>query len=351
MKSARRVAASLVCLATFLPSFANAAEPPNIDELLGCLKIDRSQKQKMMSGEVLTTPVDEGSDKELAVGIVMFVPAPVEKVADFVKGGQLFSSDKSITAFAELKGSKKADGGFEAADIRGFAGVAFDADQTDEAKALLDASAGSKFNLSTEEIAVCRAMKPASKSPEAVRAAAAQAYQKVLLGRYLSFFNGGLSAVAGYDRGGKKTSSPSDELRLALKESTLFSGHYPELQQALLDFPNRQPEGVINRFFWINQRVEKRPTFILVHRMAVVQAEGALMVEQQFYVGHSFNSMQVISGCVAVPGGCLVFHSNHTSTDQVAGFGSGLRHTIGRDQMRDQTLKDFEQMRASLKAK
>ena len=85
--------------------------------------------------------------------------------------------------------------------------------------------------------------------------------------------------------------------------------------------------------------------------MSMARPQGAIMVERQFYVGHSYNSLQTITGCIAVPGGSLVFHSNHTSTDQVAGFGSGLRHSIGRDQMRDETFAGFEQLRATVTAR
>lgn len=353
MNSRQRIVWSMICGVvglTLLWPAAAPADPPSVDELFSYLRIDQAKKQKMMSGEILSTPVDEGSDKELAVGIVMFVPAPVEKLVDFVKAGRTFSSDKSIAAFAELKETKKDDGTAEPADISGFSGVVFGADQKDEAKAFLDASGGSKFNLSTDEIAICRAAKAQAKGTDGLRAAS-QAYQKILLGRYQAFFKNGLSSVASYDRGGKKAATPGDELKLAINESALFSKHFPDLHRAILDYPKNQPQGVINRFFWINQKVEKRPTWILVHRMALVQPEGALMVEQQFYVGHSFNSMQIISGCIAVPGGSVVFHSNHTSTDQVAGIGSGLRHSIGRDQMRDETIEGFEQMRASLKGK
>lgn len=327
--------AALSC-SLLAPASTFAISPtPTVEELFSYLGIDPARKNKMMAGEILSTPVDEGTDKELAVGIVMFVPAPVEKVTDFIRSGKVLSSDKTITAFGEIK---------DGADLAAFENAKFTAKQNDEAKSLLEVSAGSKFNLSADEIKACRAANPKNDPVKT----ASQATQKLLLERYRAFFKSGLAGIPTYDRG-KKSVSPAEELRVAMKESSLLGKHFPELQKAALDFPANQPEGVINRFFWINQIVEKRPTFILARRMACTRPEGAIMVEQQFYVGHSYNSMQTISGCLAVPGGCLVFHSNHTSTDQVAGFGSGLRHSIGRDQMREETIASFEQMRAGLK--
>jgi hypothetical protein len=92
--------------------------------------------------------------------------------------------------------------------------------------------------------------------------------------------------------------------------------------------------------------VEGRPTFILTHQMSIVRPEGSFMAERQFYVGHSYNSLFLLAGCLPVEGGSVVFYSNHTSTDQVAGFGSGMRHSIGRGQMRDEIVKSFERIRA-----
>jgi len=318
-----------------------AGPVPTADELLKYLGIDKKEKQKLMAGEIVTTPTTEGSEKELAVGIVMFVPVPIEKLVDFVQSGQTIRNDKDVVSFGELK---------PGATLTDFSGVAFKDNETDEAKALLDATWGSKFNLSPDEIKLCKAAKPPGKGNEPARTAASQVYRQMLLARFESFRQRGLAGIPEYDRG-KKTSSPESELRIALKESELFNTHFPELQKALLEYPANQPTDVKHRFFWINQTVEKRPTFILTHRMGVVRAEGALMVEQQYYVGHSYNSMQVISGAIPVPGGTLVFHSNHTSTDQVAGLGSGLKRSIGRGQMREETIRGFETMRAAVKAK
>lgn len=88
-----------------------------------------------------------------------------------------------------------------------------------------------------------------------------------------------------------------------------------------------------HRFYWYKQQVEDRPTFVLAHRTSARTKNAAVLTEEQYYVGHSYNCNFVIAAGYTVQGGTLVFYMNRTFTDQVAGFASGLRHSIGRKQM------------------
>jgi hypothetical protein len=42
--------------------------------------------------------------------------------------------------------------------------------------------------------------------------------------------------------------------------------------------------------------------------------------------------------------GALVFYIESTSTDQVAGIANGLRHIIGREQLKYQMIKHLEKL-------
>jgi hypothetical protein len=243
----------------------------------------------------------------------------------------LFSKDTDLIASGELT---------ESSDPAAFKGLTFAPGDRREAEALLTAEPGTKFNFNTEEIRAFRDTKTA--------VAASQTYQRLLLHRYQSYRTGGLSGIALYDRGGGRFTKPDDELARALKASKLLAERFADVYRAVLGFPKSQPRDASSRFFWVNQRVENRPTFMLSHRWVWERPEAAVMVERQYYVGHSYNSLQLVGVCVRVNGGTLVIYSNHTSTDQVAGFGTGLRHSIGRDRMRQRTLKKFEEIRASV---
>ena len=307
---------------------AAAAPPPTLDELFAELHIAPADRANLFAGQILSTPITEGSTKELAAGFAMYVPAPTAKLVEFVRNGKLLANDKDVIAFGELREHPRPD------DLTG---ITFTPDQADEEKLLTEVAPGAKFNLATEEIKAFHA-----------QAQAIPVYRELLLQRHAAYRKGGLAAVTPYDRGNGHATQPGAELRGAAQESKLFATHFPELHRALLNFPAQQPDGVIHRFFWINQRIENRPTFILSHRLAWVQPAGALMVESQYYVGHSYNSMQIMVGCLPVNGGTVVFYSNRTYCDQLAGFASPLRHAIGRSQMRDEIIKTFEQVRTAV---
>ena len=56
---------------------------------------------------------------------------------------------------------------------------------------------------------------------------------------------------------------------------------------------------------------------------------------------------QAIVGFLPVPEGTLVVYTNHTSTDQVAGFGGGAKRSIGRRFMASQLEGLFQKTRAA----
>jgi len=320
---------------------AGRAAAPTAEELLGFMKIDASEKANLMAGKIVSKEIGEGSDKELAVGVLMFVRAPIEKLVDAVKTEKLLGKDPEIGGFGEM---------FLVETRAPPPPSIYGPKDSDEVEDLLDAEPGDRFNLSADEIAAFNQLKKsvtdASRQPEE----ASKLYWRLLRKRFETYSNAGLSAVAPYDRGDGDTAKPGAELTLALKESQMLAKYFPVLQKALMEFPKSQPEGMVHHFFWINQRVEERPTFILSHRMKLIQSEGAFLAERQYYVGHSYNSLQILAGCLPVQGGTIVFYSNRTFTDQVAGFMSGLKHGIGRKQMTEEIIKGFEEIRASAKA-
>ncbi len=71
-------------------------------------------------------------------------------------------------------------------------------------------------------------------------------------------------------------------------------------------------------------------------------------VQRQYYVSTGYNAEQAIVAFLPVGDGTLVIYTNHTSTDQVAGFGGGAKRTIGRTVMAAQLEKIFEATRAGL---
>jgi hypothetical protein len=104
-----------------------------------------------------------------------------------------------------------------------------------------------------------------------------------------------------------------------------------------------------HRFFAYEQEVGGRPTFILSHRAAVRGEHHALITEQRYYVSQAYDCRFIVSECFEVPGGTLVFYVSRVFTDQVAGFGSSLKHGIGRGRMLAKVAANLKRDREQLK--
>jgi hypothetical protein len=61
-----------------LPAFA---ESPAVEEVLGVLGMDKGQIAELEQGQPVAYALSEGSADELAVGLVWYLPVPLDKVA------------------------------------------------------------------------------------------------------------------------------------------------------------------------------------------------------------------------------------------------------------------------------
>jgi hypothetical protein len=86
----------------------------------------------------------------------------------------------------------------------------------------------------------------------------------------------------------------------------------------------------------------------LIHQITDVGTELALLVERHFYVGHTYNASQTLSGGIPWEDGTLVFTTARVSTDQVAGMGTDLKRALGRRQLRAEVIRRFDRIRAAL---
>jgi hypothetical protein len=302
--------------------------PVTIGQVARPLGFVDTEIRRIESGDVISKSLSEGSDKELAGVVAVFVNKPIAELADAVLQGKMVASDTDIRAFRAWKPTDSPDGAFADAGLS--------PDETGEARAFTKASPGAKLNLSSSEIAQFKNVSP---TPDAVNVP----LRAMLKARYIAYLHGGLQGIAPYTRGHGE-SSPATELAQAIRE-TMPATPRKDFLQALLEYPADQPASVQHRFYWYKQIVEDRPTFILAHVAERQSDTSAIMTEEQFYVGHSYNSNFIAAGGIAVRGGTLVFYVNRTFTDQVAGFGSGLKHNIGRGQMLDDVTDKLKRLR------
>jgi len=321
-----------------LAVFAQALPTPQ--QTLQDFGIGSDKIARLERGEIVDYEVSETSQKELAIGVAMILPEALPQIVDYIKRGNLTASESGIIATAPLADN---------ADIDSFRKFAFSDKQLDEAKAFLDAEPGEKFNLSESEIDNLQSLQTGLKDADSktLLKAANQKYREILLQRLLAYRKSGLSGIDPYRRKHGKT-GPAAELRNDAVNSKAWARYFPELQQAWLNYPVALPADAIEQFVWLNRNVEDRPTAILVHRLIVTGESGGIILSRQFYVGHSYNSSNAVAGGLPYKNGTLVFYSIRSSTDQVDGIGSSLKHSIGREQMKEQMIKRLQQLKKDL---
>src|SRR5437667_1203256 len=143
--------AMLIGLASLsLGGVARAADPALADEALKRLQISGEQRRGLLRGEVISYPVGEYSERELAVGLALFVMAPLGQVAEYLASGKLLARDATISAHGLVP---------DPATPAGLPAVRFSGSERNEAESLLEAGPGTRFNLSSAEIEALRALR------------------------------------------------------------------------------------------------------------------------------------------------------------------------------------------------
>jgi hypothetical protein len=329
-------AAALVAVALVLVlGVARAAEMPGGPGVLDVLQISVEQRRHLVRGDVVSYPVTEHSERELAVGLAIFVLAPLQQLGEHLAAGQLVADDASISDFGIVS-----DHSDSLADLR------FNRAERAESESLLEASPGFRFNLSSPEIDALRALR-SSTSGSGLSGVAVGAHRRLLEQRLQLYARGGLAAIAPYARSGGIVTDPAIELRLAASDLSQLDGLGPGLRDALLRFPAGQPSPLVSHFYWIKRQVQGRPQLSLLHVMAASSARLALHVERYFYVGHSYNAAQILTGAVPHEDGTVVFATSRFSTDEILGVGNRVKRSIGRTQLREEMRKRLERVRVS----
>jgi len=336
-RAAGILAAALIAGITAAVRLAPAADPAG-SEVLDVLKVPADQRRQLLVGEVLSYPVSEFSERELAVGLVMFVQAPLGRIAEYLTSGQVIARDSTISEFGILA---------ETTGTEPLPGSALTKGERDEAGALLDASPGTRFNLSAAEIATLRGLRDAatSVSQPGVAEKVWDTYRGLLRQRLQAYQQGGLAAVAPYTRSGGAVTDPASEMRAAVADVDRLGR---ELQDTLVRFPSASSPRQLHRFYWLKRRVQRRPDLSLLHQIVAPGSVPTVHIERYFYVGHSYNVGQIVTGAFAYLDGTVMFSTSRFSTDEVLGVGNQLKRSIGRGQLRDEMRKRLENMRASL---
>ena len=281
--------------------------------------------------------VPETSERELASGLAMLVPAPLAQVADALAAGQLIAQDAAISSLDVLS---------DRAGPAALAGARFTSAERAEAEGLLEAEPGTRFNLSPGEIEAFRRLRA---PPTPARLAQVwDEYGRLLNQRWEAYRQGGISAVAPYARAGGALTDPASYLRLAAEDAARLPGVGAALRDTLLRYPAGAADLSVDRFHLVRQHLQGRPALSLLHQIVQTRGAAVVHVERYFYVGHSYNAAQTLTGAMAHGDGTLLYSTSRVSTDEVLGPVNPLKRAVGRRQLLDSTRRRLDRFRAAL---
>ena len=305
-----------------------------LSSIASSLGFKQEDKKKLLSGEIMTANLPETTDKILAESFALYAPMYTYKIGDLVFSERVFAADTNVIASGRIDPLK-----IETSLSK----AKFTSADADELKLLKNFTGGDNFNLSSEEIAMLRT---AITSGQTSAKALSKVYRHILAGRMKAYLKAGILGVASYDRGkGNKTSVVND-LEAMTKASKLLAKDTPGLYRTFLDYPKDQSLHIEHGFFWVKRKIQKRPAFVLEHRILERGPASLTILRREFFVGHSYNAAQAISGAYTISNkGTLIFSTIRSSSDQVAGSLSGTRHIIARKMMRNEIVARFKNWR------
>jgi hypothetical protein len=305
--------ASLLALAVALRAVASSAEPVDARALLAELGLSPPQVQQVLGGELVRGTVRPASERELVASFAFRVGVPPETFVSELRAGLVTKVDPTVLASREVGG---------ATEDAAWAALTLEPDAATRAQAYVTATAGGPLNLSPAEIASFKDLDP---TPAAVL----PALRAALRARLEGYRSKGLAGIGPYARAGGASREPADELRTATQSLAVLKRHAPSAYQMLLDYPSSQPPGAEHRFRWSQIDAHGTPAYALTHAAVVPEGDAFVVVQRMFYVSLAFNAEQAVAAILPVEGGSVVLYANHTSTDQVAGFGGGTKRSIG----------------------
>jgi hypothetical protein len=309
-----------------------------IDDLL----LTRDQREKLSRGQVIAIglPQLEQDPKELASILLVQVPGRLDEVANLIKLKAVFDPDKEGVVVFDIV--RDADAIMRAAS--------FGLSDRKEVQRLLNLKPGVQYNFSQQEIfwfqkAAVELVPVARIGPQAA-AAVSEVYQRVLHSRYRAYRKKGLSGIPPYCIDDGQYHRPANELRIAAESVAILKHNFPEFHKMFVQFPGGESESSEHYFFVVRRAIQDRPCLLLSHWIVDLKESYALIAQRQYYVGHTYDSLQIIILCLPYKGGTLVSLLNQTFTDKVTGILSSLRHCIGRHCVQEIIRPIFEKLRA-----
>ncbi len=313
------------------------AKSLSFDEVVQLMGYSDEQKKALIRGEIVATDLERTREDQLYAAVGTRLDEPLADLAENARNGVNIESDPGTEAFGVLSPE-----GYR----EELAAVVFPESARREINRLLRVRADGTFNLSKPEVDALRAaLKDVKPGDAGAAAAVSKAYQDVLAGRVEAYLAKGLSGIADYDHGGDRL-KPADQLQMIEQRSEeFFEQYYPEFGRAVAEYPKGQPDSISNRLYWIRRDVEGRPALVLAHQMVQEGEDFVLLSQRQFFVGHTYQSLQAYALLLPLENGSALFFFNSAFTDKVAGLFSGVAQSVGQGRLRRDLQKYIEGVR------
>jgi hypothetical protein len=326
MTMRRLIACALTAITLALPVGARAIDAKTALDKLG---FPSDTEQQVLAGKFVETSLPTSTERDLNVGIAFLVKQDPDKLVRTVREQMVMQRvDPGTIAYAKFEGEGTP------------AQLAALKLTPSQLEAYSNAKPGDDLNLSSGEIA---ALNAAGKDPAAVQ----DKVRELLLARYRAYRAKGLAGMSPYARKGGKTDPAAD--LAAVNATARKSALLPVAFYDLLDnYPQGIPADLVETHYWAQFTAHGEDTIALVHTMQGTFAGDLIGVQRHYYVSTGYNVEQALTGFLPVEGGTLVIYTNHTSTDQVAGFGGGAKRSIGRKFMAGELKKLFERGRTAV---
>ena len=297
---------------------AHAAPAITAAEAAKRLGLSQASIDRVKRGEVVVEELARSNDKDLSIALVAAVDAPLSKVYEFVAAAKM----------AELSTVTISHGSI---DTKTFSLDALTLPD-DVVAQLADDPAGTFFLSKSEAEQVKNAAAQG-------KAQAMAAYRAALSARAKAYWEGGAKAIVPYEG---KNRSPGADLGDANAAARKLLANPAVL--ALLDVVPAKASGpAVHELVWAVQKGRDQAAPVLSHRILYKQDDGEVFIEKRFYSGYDYDALQVVTGVLPVsPDRSAVFYTNHTFTDQVAGFGGGAKRSIGRKLMSKELVTEIE---------
>ena len=299
---------------------------PSAAEVLSEMGWSADDQQRILKGEFVTNDVPGTSDRDLSLSIGFLVKTSPAELSEQIIAGNIIGTDPQVEASGEFQG---------AGSLADLARLQIG---TKTSQAFLNARPGEALNLSSGEIAAFDALGGGGSQDVLAQ------LRQMLLDRFQTYKASGLAGIAPYDRG-DKTTDVGGELREASNALVVLHKYMPAFQQALVDYPRTAAPGMQQVFRWVHYDINGDTTLVLMHELTASEGAARAVVQRQYYVSNGYNAEQAVAGFLPVQGGTVVAYTNHTYTDQVAGFGGAVKRGIGRRMMASKLTQMFDTAR------